>query len=114
MAPICCGFDQTAVWHSDAARGPSTPSFDYLVGDGEERGRNRQAECPRGLEIDNEREPRWLLDWKFGGGGSFQNTIDIGRRLAVLRNTIDPVRHQAAIPGKNGKFINCRQSVASR
>src|SRR5262249_34134884 len=23
----------TAVWHSDAARGPSTPSFDHLVGD---------------------------------------------------------------------------------
>src|SRR6516165_10695349 len=25
MAPIRCRFDQTAVWHSDAARGPSTP-----------------------------------------------------------------------------------------
>src|SRR5262249_51053675 len=25
MAPIRCCFDQTAVWHSDAARGPSTP-----------------------------------------------------------------------------------------
>src|SRR5215475_13887342 len=32
MAPIRCCFDQTAVWHSDAARGPSTPSFDHLVG----------------------------------------------------------------------------------
>src|SRR5262245_6176350 len=30
MAPIRCCFDQTAVWHSDAARGPSTPSLDYL------------------------------------------------------------------------------------
>src|SRR5215831_3890109 len=27
MAPIRCCCDQTAVWHSDAARGPSTPSF---------------------------------------------------------------------------------------
>src|SRR5215831_5929888 len=35
MAPIRCCFDQTAVWHSDAARGPSTPSFDHLVGTGE-------------------------------------------------------------------------------
>jgi hypothetical protein len=26
---------QTAVWHSDAARGPSTPSFDHLVGAGD-------------------------------------------------------------------------------
>src|SRR5215468_9817283 len=30
MAPVRCCFDQTAVWHSDAARGPSTPSFDHL------------------------------------------------------------------------------------
>ena len=40
MAPIRCCFDQTAVWHSDAARGPSTPSFDHLVGAGEQRGRH--------------------------------------------------------------------------
>src|SRR6516162_3249062 len=32
MAPIRCCFDQTAVWHSDAARGPSTPSFNHLIG----------------------------------------------------------------------------------
>jgi hypothetical protein len=28
--------DQTAVWHLDAARGPSTPSFDDFVGTQEE------------------------------------------------------------------------------
>jgi hypothetical protein len=36
MAPIRCCFDQTAVWHSDATRGPSTPAFDHLVGAGEQ------------------------------------------------------------------------------
>src|SRR5262245_43860178 len=41
MAPIRCRFDQTAVWHSDAARGPSTPSFNYLVGDGKQIGAGR-------------------------------------------------------------------------
>src|SRR6516225_6941897 len=39
MAPIRCCFDQTAVWHSDAARGPSTPSFNHLVGEREQRWR---------------------------------------------------------------------------
>src|SRR5262249_43940461 len=43
MAPIRCCFDQTAVWHSDAARGPSTPSFDHLVGAGERRSIERQS-----------------------------------------------------------------------
>src|SRR5215831_6184231 len=36
MAPIRCCFDQTAVWHSDAAKGPSTPSFNDLVGTAEQ------------------------------------------------------------------------------
>src|SRR3954454_17477878 len=29
-------FEQPALWHLDAARGPSTPSFDHLVGGGEQ------------------------------------------------------------------------------
>src|SRR6516162_3292977 len=33
----------TAVWHSDAARGPSTPSFDHLVGAREQAGRQFEA-----------------------------------------------------------------------
>src|SRR5262249_57864639 len=49
MAPIRCCFDQTAVWHSDAARGPSTPSFNHLVGSHEQRlrhdERTERARC---------------------------------------------------------------------
>src|SRR5262249_45420722 len=33
-----------AVWHSDAARGPSTPSFDYLAGARQERPRDGRTE----------------------------------------------------------------------
>jgi hypothetical protein len=49
MAPIRCCFDQTAVWHSDAARGPSTPSFNHLVGAREQRRREVKPKCLRGL-----------------------------------------------------------------
>src|SRR5262245_14571364 len=61
MAPIRCCFDQTAVWHSDAARGPSTPSFDHLVGAAEERDRDCETERLGGLHVDDEFDFRRLL-----------------------------------------------------
>jgi hypothetical protein len=39
-------------------------SFDHLVRAGEERGWNREAERPRGSEIDDQLEIRRLLDGK--------------------------------------------------
>src|SRR6516165_8483480 len=63
MAPSRCCFDQTAVWHSDAARGPSTPSFNDLVGENIELRRNRKPEGVGGLAIDHQIEPGRLLDW---------------------------------------------------
>src|SRR6516165_11554447 len=62
MAPIRCCFDQTAVWHSDAARGPSTPSFDHLVGEREQLVRNLEAERLGGRDVDDEIELGRLLD----------------------------------------------------
>jgi hypothetical protein len=44
--------DQSAFWHSDAARGPSTPSFDDLVGAAEQRERECDAKSLRGFKID--------------------------------------------------------------
>src|SRR6516165_7317144 len=52
----------TAVWHSDAARGPSTPSFDHLVGGGEQGRRHGEAQRLGGDEIDDKIELGWLLD----------------------------------------------------
>jgi hypothetical protein len=39
------------------------PSFDYLIGLGEQRRRNRQAERLSGLEVDDEFEFGRLLEW---------------------------------------------------
>src|SRR5262249_34126459 len=66
----------TAVWHSDAARGPSTPSFDHLVGKRQESGRHLEAErlgCPR---IDDELEAGWLLDRQIRRPRSLEDFID--------------------------------------
>src|SRR4051794_14674197 len=47
--------DRPALW-LNAARGPSTPSFDHVVGGSEQRGRNFYAERLCGLDVDNQLE----------------------------------------------------------
>ena len=42
---------------------PCKRSFDDLVGAGEDRWRHREAQCLSGIEVDDELEPGWLLDW---------------------------------------------------
>src|SRR5262249_984141 len=55
------------VWHSDAARGPSTPSFDHLVGAGEQGRRHLEAERVGGFQIDGQVELGGQRDRQVGG-----------------------------------------------
>jgi hypothetical protein len=58
------------------ARGPSTPSFDHLVGAGEQHDWEGEAERLGGLEIDDGLELRWLLDWNIRRLLAFQDFVD--------------------------------------
>src|SRR5215468_8431753 len=87
MAPIRCCFDQTAVWHSDAARGPSTPSFDDLVDAADHRQRDCEAERLGGLHVDDELDFGRLLDRQLGGLLAFENSACIdAKRVVRIQN----------------------------
>src|SRR5215813_221060 len=97
MAPIRCCFDQTAVWHSDAARGPSTPSFDHLVGEREQLVRHVNAERSSGLEINHQLKLDRLLDRQVVRFGTLENLPDIMEAHLAKEAPANTIAHQAAV-----------------
>src|SRR5215208_5496341 len=68
-------------WHLDAVRGPSTPSFDDLVGASKQRLRHRETERLCGLQVYDQLEPSWLLDRQVGRLGALEDLSDVNAHL---------------------------------
>src|SRR5262245_4683304 len=111
MAPIRCCFDQTAVWHSDAARGPSTPSLDHLVGAGETRWRDFEPNAPSGPEGDDELELRALDDRQIGRLVTFEDAARINADQAIRLGVAWSVASQATGLGGLAKVIESRDPM---
>src|SRR5262245_65659776 len=114
MAPIRCCFDQTAVWHSDAARGPSTPSLDHPIGNREQAGRESDTECLGGAEIDDKfklgrlqnRQVRWL--------SALKNSAHIDACSGKGVNVARSIAHQPTGFSIPGNRINYSDGMARR
>ena len=54
------------------------------------------------------------LHWKISGPGSFENAIDVYRRLPVRIDDIDTVKNQATVCGRTRDSKDGGKLVASR
>src|ERR1700730_19344996 len=88
--------------------------FDYLVGEREQRSRNVEPKCLRGLEVDHQIEFGWLLNRKIAGLFALQDAIDVTGRLPGLVGGVAAIGHQATAGGVEPKCVGSRQAIPYR
>src|SRR5215208_4222778 len=98
-------------WHLDAVRGPSTPSFDDLVGAGEERGRYGEAERLRGLQVQDHLHLYRLLHGHIGRLFAFQYPGDVGPLQAVRGGRAVSIADETAAGGELRVSRYCRNGM---
>src|SRR5262249_52956089 len=84
----------------DAARGPSTPSFDHLVGGDEQLIRHGKAEHPRGLMVDDQLKFGRLQDGQICWLRAPKDTPGVGAGLTPRVRNVGSVAHQPADFGR--------------
>src|SRR5262245_53644193 len=102
----------TAVWHSDAARGPSTPSFDYLIDATEDRDWEGEAEPLGGLEVDDQLDFGDLLDRQVGGFLALENAARVEATQAKHVAEVGSIAHEASRGSEFGILVDRRNPVA--
>src|SRR6516225_1027042 len=113
MAPVPGDSSKTPVWHVDAARGPSTPSFDHLVGAGEYRWWNVETKRLRGLEVDYQLVLGRRLHRQVARLLALEDAIDVAGSAHILIADVGSIGDQAASGHKESMEVNCGQFLLS-
>jgi hypothetical protein len=89
-------------------------SFDHLIGGHEQAGRHGQAERLRRFEVDDRFELGRRLHGKVGGLVAAQDAVDIGRRLPIQVDEVNPVGHETTCYDERTQPSDCWQTVLGR
>src|SRR4029450_9813875 len=85
--------------------------FDHLVGNGEHAGRNAQAECLGGLEVNDQLELGRLRDRKVGWLFALENSASINAGLAPGIGPARSVTHQTTNCNELARLIDHREPL---
>jgi hypothetical protein len=97
--------------HHDHAGGPL---LDHLVGGGQQRFRDGNAERLGGLHVDNQLDLRRLLHREIGRLVALENAAGINPSLVYLIATSASIGHQASSEGMLTESVDRGQPIAGR
>src|SRR5215468_8621246 len=97
---------------AEQARTRFVTSLDQRVGACDERWRNFEAECLRGLEVDDQFEPGRLQHRQIGGIRLFEHERRIRALLAIQIGKLRSIAHQAACRGEIAPVVERRNGIA--
>ena len=86
-------------------------SLDHLVGAGEDRWRNGEADRLRGPEIDDQLEGRRLLNRQVRGLFALQNPSGVNAGLAMESHGVDSIADQSAVCDESWVGIDRRNGI---
>jgi ABC transporter substrate binding protein len=75
---------------------PHADLFDHLVGGGEQRGRDRQIQCLRSIEVNDEIKARRFDNWEISRLGALKDLPDINTALAEMVGETGPIADEAS------------------
>ena len=85
--------------------------FDHLIGPGEDRLWDREAERLAGLEIDDQLKHGQLLNRQIGRLGAFEDLVDVGCRAPVQIREIRKVGYETTVAHERSTHAYDGQAV---